>query len=67
MALIVAGVRKEAKAKKKKIEERTVQTTPPSSSCEGVAGFIWILRGVDIRVFLAAYVDICRLRPSRGG
>lgn len=66
MALIEAVLGRKQKHKKKTVE-RTVQTTPPSSSCEGVAGVIWILRGVDIRVFLAVYVDIFRLRPSRGG
>lgn len=66
MALIETVLGRKQK-QKKKIVERTVQATPPSSSCEGVAGVIWILRGVDIRAFPAVYVGICRLRPSRGG
>lgn len=51
---------------KKKVKERTVQTTFPSSSCEGVAAVIWILRGVDTRVFLAVYAGICSCIFLRG-
>lgn len=55
MALIEVAL---GSKREKKVKERTVQTTSPSSSCEGVA-VIWILRGVVTRVFLVVYADIC--------